>query len=48
MWLQIAFLLIITGCQTKPSRMFNADDLQDTSCYYRYGGKYGYCDRIIE
>lgn len=40
----LAFFL--TGCYTLPSGPFNHDDLQDPECYAKYGGQWGYCDKV--
>ncbi len=40
----LLLFILLTNC-TQPTRVFNRDDEQDASCYGKYGGQWGYCDK---
>lgn len=40
----LILFLFLAGCTTEPLRSYNNDDIQDQSCYGKYGGAWGYCD----
>ena len=47
MWRTVILSLIMTSCYTDPVRQFNNDEKQDLSCYNKYGGRWGYCDKGV-
>lgn len=46
-WLGLVFQAGFFSCASMPSGPFNHDHMQDPSCYAKYGGQWGYCDRSI-
>jgi len=48
--MKLSYLTIIftmNTCATYTHGPYNHDTFQDPSCYAKYGGQYGYCDRSI-
>lgn len=38
--------MILNGCATESDGPYNSKDIQDHSCYNKFGGRAGYCDAL--